>query len=324
MKTTLLMNFLVDKERKQIKVEREFDAPLDMVWAAWTQSDLLDQWWAPKPWQAKTRHMDFSEGGYWLYAMVGSEGEEHWGRLDFQRIVKMKKFSALDAFCDENGTINEDLPRSQWENNFKATGDSTNVSIVISFKALTDLEKTVEMGFREGFTAGLENLDHYLSTQFKLRKEYKTSNKVRVTSYLNFPGTTEEAFNFYKEVFRGKFSGRGLQRFGDVALPEGTPPLSEADKKLIIHAELTIAGGHVLMATDAPESMGFKMAYGNNMHICVEPDSREETERIFRELSKGGEVSMPLQDMFWGAYFASFKDRYGINWMLNYQTGNAE
>ena len=144
----------------------------------------------------------------------------------------------------------------------------------------------------------------------------------RVTTYLNFPGKTEEAFNFYKKVFKGKFTGAGLKRFGDIEMPADIPPMSDADKKLIIHAELTIMNGHVLMATDSPESMGFKMEYGNNMHINVEPESRAEAERLFQELSEGGKVSMPLQDMFWGAYFASFTDRYGVNWMINHQEKN--
>ena len=105
-------------------------------------------------------------------------------------------------------------------------------------------------------------------------------------------------------------------------MPAEMPPMSDADKKLIIHAELTIMSGHVLMATDSPESMGLKMQYGNNMHINLEPASREETKRLFDALSVGGTITMPLEDMFWGAYFGAFTDKYGINWMLNFQTTN--
>jgi len=94
--------------------------------------------------------------------------------------------------------------------------------------------------------------------------------------------------------------------------------LSDADKKLIIHAELTILGGHVLMATDSPESMGFKLETGNNMHINIEPETKEETKRLFDALSEGGQVTMPLQDMFWGAYWGVCLDRFGIRWMFNY------
>ncbi len=166
---------------------------------------------------------------------------------------------------------------------------------------------------------GMGNLDQYLSTQFKLRKENKKNNKARVTFYLNFPGNTEEAMNFYKSVFNGKFVGKGLQHFADVEMPADAPPLSEEIKNLIIHAELEILPGYILMATDAPESMGFILQHGNNMHINVEPSSREETERLYKELSEGGNVSMPLKDMFFGAYFAELKDKYGINWMLTHQ-----
>jgi PhnB protein len=138
-----------------------------------------------------------------------------------------------------------------------------------------------------------------------------------VSTYLNFPGNTEEAFNFYKSVFKTEF--KGITRFSDIPPMEGMPPIAEADKRLIMHIELPIVGGHQLMATDAPESMGFKVIDGNNIHINLQIDTRKETERIFTALSDGGKVEMELQDMFWGDYFGSFKDRYGINWMLNCQ-----
>ncbi len=138
----------------------------------------------------------------------------------------------------------------------------------------------------------------------------------RVSTYLNFNRTTEEAFEFYRSVFGGDFSGP-IHRFADVPPAPGQPPLAEADRQLVMHIELTILGGHVLMGTDAPESMGFRCTPGNNVYINLEPDSRAETERLFAALSAGGQVEMPLQDMFWGAYFASFSDRYGIRWMLN-------
>ena len=322
MNKTILFDFTVDKENNQIKVERSFDAPIDLVWAAWTEPEILDQWWAPKPYRAETKTMNFKEGGYWLYAMRGPENTAHWCLADYKRIIPKKTLSWLDAFCDEQRNINQDFPRSNWVSQFTEgeDSDSTIVNITITYKALSDLEKIIELGFKEGFSAAIDNLDQYLSTQFKLRKEYKTNNKARVTTYLNFPGTTEEAFNFYKKVFNGKFPEGGLKRFGDADFPEGTPPMSEADKKLIIHAELTILGGHVLMATDAPESMSFKMVQGNNMHINIEPTTVKEGERLYNALSDGGEISMPFQKMFWGAYFANFKDKYGINWMINCQS----
>lgn len=165
MKTkALLMNFSIDKENNRVKVEREFAAPVSKVWAAWTQSHLLDQWWAPKPWQAKTKTMDFREGGHWLYAMVGPDGNESWARADYKSILPMKKFSAQDAFCDENGNINRDLPTPVWTNEFTEESGSTFVTIDVVFNELSEIEKYIEMGFKEGFTAALENLDQLLNT----------------------------------------------------------------------------------------------------------------------------------------------------------------
>jgi PhnB protein len=138
----------------------------------------------------------------------------------------------------------------------------------------------------------------------------------RVSTYLNFPRTTEEAFLFYKSVFKTEFCAP-IARFADIPPQPGQPPLPEADKNLVLHIELPILAGHVLMGTDAPESMGFTVTPGNNMSINLEPDTRAETERLFKALSEGGKVEMPLQDMFWGAYFGSLVDRFGIRWMLN-------
>ena len=139
----------------------------------------------------------------------------------------------------------------------------------------------------------------------------------RVSTYLNFPHNTEEVFQFYQSVFGGEFSGGGVARFGDFPGPEGAPELSEADKKLIMHIELPILGGHVLMGTDAPESMGFTVIKGNNFNIMLEPDTRAETQKLFDALSAGGTVTQALQDMFWGAYYGGCTDKYGIQWMFN-------
>ena len=138
-----------------------------------------------------------------------------------------------------------------------------------------------------------------------------------VSTYLNFVRDTEQAFNFYKSVFGGEFNRNGIMRMGDVPPQEGMPPLPEEDKKLVMHVELTITGGHVIMGTDAPESMGFTLNKGNNVHINLQPDTRKETEKLFKALSADGVVTMDLQDMFWGDYFGSCTDKFGINWMFN-------
>jgi PhnB protein len=136
----------------------------------------------------------------------------------------------------------------------------------------------------------------------------------RVSTYLNFPRSTEEAFLFYKSVFGGDFAGP-IMRFGDIPDQPGQPPAAEADKNLVMHVDLPILGGHALMGTDAPESMGFTVVAGNNL----EPDTRAETDRLFAALAEGGKVEMPLAEMFWGGYFGSLEDRFGTRWMFNCQ-----
>lgn len=138
----------------------------------------------------------------------------------------------------------------------------------------------------------------------------------RVSTYLNFPRTTEEAFNFYKSVFGGEFKG-GIHRFSEVPPQKDAPPLPEGDKNLVMHVVLAITGGHLLMGTDAPESMGFNVRQGNNVYINLEPDTRAETKRLFDALAQGGKVEMALQDMFWGGYSGSCTDKFGVQWMFN-------
>ncbi|MBH2003826.1 MAG: SRPBCC domain-containing protein [Sphingobacteriia bacterium] len=162
MNSNLLFDFSVNKENKTIHVKREFAANLDLVWKAWTTAELLDQWWAPKPYRNQTKSLDFREGGHWLYAMISPKEEIFWCKQDYKEIDLLASFSGLDAFCDESGNINPDFPRSLWENHFSEEADSTTVNITISYDSLADLEKTVEMGFKEGFTMGMQNLDELL------------------------------------------------------------------------------------------------------------------------------------------------------------------
>ncbi len=154
--------FSVDKENKKIHVERAFAAPLSTIWNAWTDSTILDQWWAPKPWKVRTKVMDFRAGGRWLYAMVGPENEMHWSLVEFIAVETEKSFSAWDSFCDDEGHPMPGMGRSKWTNRFRATETGTQVSITMEFEHLADLEKIVAMGFQEGLTMGMENLDALL------------------------------------------------------------------------------------------------------------------------------------------------------------------
>lgn len=162
MEGNLLFDFKVNKENKTITIRREFDADTSLVWSAWTTTEMLDQWWGPKPWRAETKEMDFREGGHWLYAMVGPEGEKHWSKAEYIKIADEKSFTAKDGFCDENGIMKPDFPQNLWENKFSLHQGKTLVSVLLTFDTVDDLEKTLEMGFQEGFTMGLNQLDELL------------------------------------------------------------------------------------------------------------------------------------------------------------------
>lgn len=141
----------------------------------------------------------------------------------------------------------------------------------------------------------------------------------KMNPYLNFDGKTEEAFNFYKSVFGTEFNGP-INRIG--AAP-GCENLSEEEKNRVMHVSLPIGGGDTLMGSDTVPSMGHQLVVGNNCYISLHPESREEADRLFTGLSAGGSVEMPMQDMFWGDYFGSFKDKFGVQWMINYSSGSA-
>lgn len=162
MNESLVYDFSVDKDNKTVTVKREFAAELPLVWDAYTKSEILDQWWAPKPWKARTKSMDFREGGRWLYAMVGPAGEEHWAVASYKSIQERKKFTGLDAFTDAQGNVNKDMPQSKWEVTFTDKGSTTLVELKISYDDLEQLEATIQMGFKEGLTMAMEGLDELL------------------------------------------------------------------------------------------------------------------------------------------------------------------
>ncbi|AYN68230.1 SRPBCC domain-containing protein [Euzebyella marina] len=162
MKTNLLFDFKVDEENNTIEIKREFDTDLPLVWKAWTTSELLDQWWAPKPYHVETKSLELIEGGTWLYAMVSPEGEKTWCKADYKKIEMNEELSWLDAFCDQNGNSNTTKPRSLWNNKFSAKDGRTLVNMTLHHDKLEDIQTMIEMGFKEGFTMALENLDQLL------------------------------------------------------------------------------------------------------------------------------------------------------------------
>lgn len=163
MKPQLINDFIVDKENSIVNVTREFTANKDLVWRTWTEPELLDKWWAPKPWRSVTKNMEFEEGGRRLYAMVGPNGEEHWAFADYSSINPKDNFSYSDGFCDSEGNRTESLPDSSWTVSFSESDGVTTVYVEIKHETLEDLEKIIEMGFKEGFTACLEQLTELLN-----------------------------------------------------------------------------------------------------------------------------------------------------------------
>jgi uncharacterized protein YndB with AHSA1/START domain len=159
------MIFEKDLTAKKIHVEREFNAPIEKVWKAWTESALLEKWWGPRPWNVQTKSMDFTVGGAWLYAMVGPEGQKHWSYVKFTAIEEGSRFAADSIFCDEDGNTAPGAPVGHWDNKFVAVGDKTKVVVDLSFDKEADIKMLVEMGFEGGFTMGLNQLDELLTAE---------------------------------------------------------------------------------------------------------------------------------------------------------------
>ncbi len=162
MKNNLLFDFTVDKSTKTVSVNREFDAGLSLVWDAFTKPEILDQWWAPKPWASKTKSMNFEVGGRRFYAMVSPEGQERWSIQKYTSISPKTHFKMLNAFADKDE--NPELPGSEWDLNFREQNGTTKVSISIYNDSLARLEKMIEMGFQGGFAMCLQQLGELLLT----------------------------------------------------------------------------------------------------------------------------------------------------------------
>jgi uncharacterized protein YndB with AHSA1/START domain len=165
MKNDLLFDFTVDKPTKTVFINREFNADLSLVWDAFTKQEILDQWWAPKPWASKTKVMNFEVGGRRFYAMVSPEGQERWSIQKYTSISPKTNFKLLNAFADKDE--NPELPGSEWDLNFSEQNGTTKVSVTIYNESLARLEKMIEMGFKEGFSMTLKHLEELLATLSK-------------------------------------------------------------------------------------------------------------------------------------------------------------
>jgi len=161
--SNLQFDFTVDKSTNSVLINREFNAEQSLVWDAFTKQELLDQWWAPKPFISKTKSMDFVKDGRRFYAMIGPEGQEHWGVQKFTSISPITNIKWLSSFADKNENLNTELPTSEWELNFSEKKGTTTVSILIKHKSLADIEMLIQMGFKEGFTMTLNSLEELLN-----------------------------------------------------------------------------------------------------------------------------------------------------------------
>lgn len=160
MKNDLQFDFTVNKATKTVNITREFAANIDLVWDAFTKKEILDQWVAPKPWSSRTKYMDFKVGGKRFYAMVSPEGLERWSIQQYTSISPKTNFKYLNAFADADE--NPELPGSNWDLTFTAQNDNTSVNIIIYNESLDRLERMIEMGFKEGFTLSMQNLENLL------------------------------------------------------------------------------------------------------------------------------------------------------------------
>jgi len=165
MTNNLLFDLTVDKATKTVFITREFDAELSLVWDAFTKPEMLDQWVAPKPWTSRTKYMNFEVGGRRFYAMVSPEGQERWAIQKYTSITPKTNFKLFNAFADKDE--NPELPGSDWDYTFSEKGEITTVSISIYNESLVRLERMIEMGFKEGYAASMQNLDSLLATLSK-------------------------------------------------------------------------------------------------------------------------------------------------------------
>lgn len=314
-------------QREVLAIVREFDAPKELVFDAFATPEAMTAWWGPVEYKTTVMKFDFRPKGLFHYKMENA-GHTMWGRFIYGNIQRPDLLEFTNSFSNEKGEIVRADFDARWPleifNRITFTEKDNKTTIALVGYPVNNTEEEYEFfqsmksNVNGGFNKTFDQLDKYIESQFKLRKAAKTDTKARVCTYLNFDGNTYEAFKFYQSVFKTEFGGKGVQRFGDIPKEVGHPEVPDDIKKMILHIELPILGGHVLMGTDAPKEMGFQLTFGNNSHICLEPESREEAKRLFDSLSEGGTVTMPLQDMFFGAYFGEFTDKFGVKWMVNY------
>lgn len=167
----LQFDFIADKGKNTLTIRREFAAGRQLVWDCYTKAELLNQWFAPKPFMTKTKSMDFRDGGHWHYAMVSPQGEAFWCWMEYNHIQPIDSYHTLDAFCNEAGEINTELPRANWVVTFSDLNGHTLVETIVTYASLTDLETIINMGMEEGMKSTLECLDALLAQKITVQAD---------------------------------------------------------------------------------------------------------------------------------------------------------
>lgn len=154
--------FNKDFDSNSVYIMKIFNADVSEMWNYFTQSELLDQWWAPKPWKCETKHQDFRKDGSWLYSMIGPEGEKHYAQVKYGEIMEHRSFDGVDNFCDENGQVNPDFPDTRWLFGFTGVEEGTKITVNIHFQSEQAMKQLLEIGFEDGFKRGLNQLEQIL------------------------------------------------------------------------------------------------------------------------------------------------------------------
>lgn len=289
-------------EKKLITVETTIDASLEKVWHYFNTPVHVQNWNnASADWHTPFAENDLREGGTFCYRMAARNGRKS---FDFTGVyTKVEEMKEIRYRLDDNREVCIFFARE--ENGTRLTE---------KFEPENEYPLQVQ---KDGWQAILDNFKMYVeddpeSGNTSTKAAATTATGVTLNPYLNFNGNTEEAFNFYRSVFGGEFLV--LQRFRDTPEAEKLP---ESEQNKIMHVALPV-GSNILMATDVVESFGQQVTSGTNSYLSLHPDSEKEARRLFRELSKGGEVEMEMQEMFWGALYGSFTDKFGIKWMVNF------
>lgn len=153
------MKLSIDTDKNSVIITQKFSVKIETLWNSYTQSSLLDRFWAPDPWVTETQSMDFREGGTWVYSLTNPDGEVQMARLDYFQIHPLKRFKAVDSFIEEDGTIEDATSRAIWDVSFELVGNETLVTEIITFASAYHLNTTLEMGFEQGVKMVMRNLE---------------------------------------------------------------------------------------------------------------------------------------------------------------------